>query len=217
MLKGGRKTKTFLTINLLIKKDRFTIFKEKKNIMKRKMLLLTSLLALLALVLTACGGGGGAEAEFDLGDYGSFLEAARAGEYEGTVVTMTGPFTDEDAVKFNNTVAAFEEETGIDIQYEGSKEFEATIGIRVEGGDAPDIVDFPQPGLLATFVATGDVIDLSTYLDREDLKTRYNESWLDMAMMEGEEGEIMAGVWQRVNGKSLVWYCLLYTSPSPRD
>lgn len=174
--------------------------------MKRKMLILTSLLALLVLVLSACGGGGGAEADFDLGDYGSFLEAARAGEYEGTVVTMTGPFTDEDAVKFNNTVAAFEEETGIDIQYEGSKEFEATIGIRVEGGDAPDIVDFPQPGLLATFVATGDVVDLSTYLDRVDLKTRYNESWLDMAMMAGSEGDIMAGVWQRVNGKSLVWY-----------
>jgi alpha-glucoside transport system substrate-binding protein len=29
---------------------------------------------------------------------------------------------------------------------------------------------------------------------------------LDMATMEGPDGEIMAGVWQRVNGKSLVWY-----------
>jgi alpha-glucoside transport system substrate-binding protein len=27
-----------------------------------------------------------------------------------------------------------------------------------------------------------------------------------MAMMEAPDGEIMAGVWQRVNGKSLVWY-----------
>jgi 6-phosphofructokinase len=65
---------------------------------------------------------------------------------------MTGPFTDEDAVKFNNSIADFEAKTGIDIQYEGSKEFEATISIRVEAGDAPDIVDFPQPGLLANFV-----------------------------------------------------------------
>ncbi len=174
--------------------------------MKRKMLILTSTLALLALVLTACGGGGGADADFDLGDYGSYLEAARAGEYEGTVVTMTGPFTDEDAVKFDNAVAAFEAETGIDIQYEGTKEFEATIGIRIEGGDAPDIVDFPQPGLLATFVATGDVVDLTNILDRADLETRYNASWIDMGVMEGPDGEIMAGVWQRVNGKSLVWY-----------
>ena len=44
---------------------------------------------------------------------------------------MTGPFTDEDAVKFNNSVKAFEAATGIDIQYEGSKEFEASIAVRV--------------------------------------------------------------------------------------
>ena len=56
---------------------------------------------------------------------------------------MTGPFTDEDAVKFDNSVAEFEAATGIDIQYEGSKEFEASITIRVEAGDPPDIVDFP--------------------------------------------------------------------------
>jgi alpha-glucoside transport system substrate-binding protein len=42
--------------------------------------------------------------------------------------------------------------TGITIQYEGSKEFEASIAIRVDGGNPPDIADFPQPGLLENFV-----------------------------------------------------------------
>ena len=46
----------------------------------------------------------------------------------------------------------FEEATGIDIQDEGSKEFEASISVRVQAGDAPDVADFPQPGLLGTFV-----------------------------------------------------------------
>ncbi|MBN1648101.1 MAG: hypothetical protein JW874_08715, partial [Spirochaetales bacterium] len=50
----------------------------------------------------------------------------------GKVVTMAGPFVDNDAVKFNESVTAFEEKTGIDIQYEGSKEFEASIAIRIE-------------------------------------------------------------------------------------
>ena len=79
---------------------------------------------------------------------GQELTDALAGKYKGTVVTMAGPFTDADAVKFDDSVKAFEEATGIDIQYEGSKEFEASITIRLDGGDAPDIVDFPQPGLL---------------------------------------------------------------------
>jgi alpha-glucoside transport system substrate-binding protein len=141
-------------------------------------------------------------AEYDM----EILNQAFAGEFEGTTVTAFGPFTDEDAVKFNDTMTEFEEATGIDIQYEGSKEFETTISVRVDAGDVADIVDFPQPGLLANFVSSGDVVDLNTFMDRETLAENYNESWLDMAMMEGPDGEIMAGVWERVNGKSLVWY-----------
>ena len=137
---------------------------------------------------------------------GQELTDAFAGKYKGTVVTMTGPFTDADAVKFDNSIKDFEEKTGIDIQYEGSKEFEATIRIRVEGGDAPDVVDFPQPGLLASIVAGGYAVDLTGVINQDWLKTNYIQSWLDMSMMEGPNGKIMAGVWGRVNGKSLVWY-----------
>lgn len=137
---------------------------------------------------------------------GSPLELAYKGEYKGKAVTMFGPFVDEDEVKFLDAIAEFEEKTGIDIQYEGSKEFEATIGVRIEGGNAPDIADFPQPGLLDTFVKQGKVIDISTILDVEKLKGNYNQSWLDMATMEGPNGNIMAGVWNRSSVKSLVWY-----------
>ncbi|MDY7028477.1 MAG: ABC transporter substrate-binding protein [Spirochaetota bacterium] len=127
-------------------------------------------------------------------------------EVRGTVVTMSGPFTDNDAIKFEESVKSFEEETGIDIQYEGSKEFEASIGIAIEGGNPPDIVDFPQPGLLKNFVEKGYVIDLNKVLDMDKVKSNYIQSWLDMATMESPDGPIMAGIWGRVNGKSLVWY-----------
>ena len=86
-----------------------------------------------------------------MGPAGGFLERAMGGEFSGTSVSMMGPFTEEDAVKFNNAIADFEQATGIDIQYEGTKEFEATISVRVDAGDAPDVVDFPQPGLLGNF------------------------------------------------------------------
>jgi len=135
------------------------------------------------------------------------LDAAYAGKYKGTVVSMNGPFTDEDAVKFNNTIAEFEKATGIDIQYEGTKEFEASISVRVDAGDAPDIVDFPQPGLLGNFAKAGKVVDVSSFIPTDYLQKQYNQSWLDMATMAGADGSpMMAGVWQRFNGKSLVWY-----------
>ena len=136
----------------------------------------------------------------------SALENAMAGMYKGKVVTMAGPFTDNDAVKFDESVKSFEATTGIDIQYSGSKEFEASIAISIEGGNAPDIVDFPQPGLLNNFVKKGLVVDGSKFLDMNKLKANYNQSWLDMATMAAPDGPIMAGVWGRVNGKSLVWY-----------
>ncbi|MBP6016889.1 MAG: carbohydrate ABC transporter substrate-binding protein [Candidatus Promineofilum sp.] len=133
---------------------------------------------------------------------GGALEAAMGGEYAGTVVTVDGPFADADTVKFEQSVAAFEEATGIDVQYIGGKEFEGSIGVRVEAGDAPDIADFPQPGLLATFVRQGYVVDPTTFISEEWLTQQYNQSWLDMATINGQS----AGVFHRFNGKSLVWY-----------
>ncbi|MBI3957359.1 MAG: carbohydrate ABC transporter substrate-binding protein [Chloroflexi bacterium] len=134
------------------------------------------------------------------------LADAYNGQYKGTTVTMTGPFTDEDAVKFTNSVQEFEDKTGIDIQYEGSKEFEASITVRVQAGDAPDIVDFPQPGLLGTFAKQGKVIAATEMVPEAWLAQNYLQSWLDMATMAGPDGVAQYGVWQRFNAKSLVWY-----------
>jgi alpha-glucoside transport system substrate-binding protein len=137
----------------------------------------------------------------------TFLADAYAGKYKGKKVTMTGPFTDEDAVKFNNSMKEFMAKTGITIQYEGSKEFEASISARIQAGDAPDIIDFPQPGLLAGFAKQGKIVETTKLVPAGWLQENYIQSWLDMAMMPGPDGKaMMGGVWQRFNGKSLVWY-----------
>ncbi len=181
---------------------------------KRFFWVFLALLIATSLVLSACGTAATEEPVEPVAEEeeteeeameGTYYDRAMAGEFDGTVVTMSGPFTDEDAVKFNNSIAAFEEATGIDIQYEGSKEFEASIGVRVEAGDPPDIADFPQPGLLKTFVAQGEVVDLTDILPQESYDN-YLQSWWDMAAMPGPDGDITAGVWHRFNAKSLVWY-----------
>jgi alpha-glucoside transport system substrate-binding protein len=177
-------------------------------------------LGVIALVATACGGtaaspstGASAAAPSTAASAapaasatGSFLERALAGEFKGKHVTATGPFVDQDAVKFNATMKDFTDKTGIIIDYAGSKQFEAVISAEVDGNNAPDIADFPQPGLLASFAKSGKVIDLTDKLDQAALKANYTQSWLDMATMPGAAGPIMAGVWERVNGKSFVWY-----------
>lgn len=149
---------------------------------------------------------GGAGGETDYAAIGDELAAAFAGEHKGTKVTMFGPFGTEDEVKFNAAIKPFEDATGIDIQYEGSKTFETTISIRVEGGSAPDIADFPQPGLMASFAKTGQVQDVSQWINEDWLTQNYNQGWIDIATVPGQNGDILGGVFHRVNGKSLVWY-----------
>ena len=191
-------------------------------------------LVVVSLVLSACGGGAAptqapaaqptaaptkapAAAPSDAGIGGNeagarskgltFLADAYAGKYKGQKVTMTGPFVTDDEVKFNNSMKPFEDATGIDIQYSGSKEFEASITAQIQGGAPPDIIDFPQPGLAGTFAKQGKVAAADKLIPAAWLKENYKQSWLDMAMKPGPDGNpMMIGVWQRFNGKDLVWY-----------
>lgn len=137
---------------------------------------------------------------------GQELANAYAGLYKGKVVTLAGPFTDQDEVVFNDSIKGFEDKTGIDIQYTGSKEFEASINIRLDGGDRPDIADYPQPGLLRYAVEKGYAIDMNKLINPEWIKKNYSEAWQTLGKMTGPNGEIVAGIWARANGKSFVFY-----------
>lgn len=135
---------------------------------------------------------------------GGALEEALKGTYAGTTVTVDGAFegNDPDGVKFDRSMEAFEAATGIEVNYVGNKEFEGSISIRVDAGDAPDIVDFPQPGLFARFVRSGDVVPVTDFMSDEWLSQQYLPGWREFNTVDGVE----AGVMHRFSGKSLVWY-----------
>lgn len=138
---------------------------------------------------------------------GPELANAYNGDYQGTTVTMLGPFVDADAAAFEESIRPFEELTGINVQYEGTKEFESLINVRVEGGTPPDIADTPQPGLVESLAAAGNVQDLSQWINEDWLRQNYAQGYIDALTMEDEAGnEILGGIFQRINVKSLVWY-----------
>lgn len=118
---------------------------------------------------------------------------------EGTTVTIFGAFVDEDARRFEQALRPFVAATGIEVEYEGSGDFETLVVVRTEGGTPPDIAAFPQPGLFE------DLADFAVRV-REDIEEIKNEQfdsgWVELVTVDGE----MKAVVYRGNIKSLVWY-----------
>ena len=143
------------------------------------------------------------EVSFDVMPGGA-LEEALKGTYSGTTVTVDGAFegNDADGVKFSESMKAFEDATGITVNYIGNKNFESSIAIRVDAGDAPDVVDFPQPGLFAIFARNGNIVPVTDFISDSWLSQQYNSGWREFNTVDGTE----YGVMHRYSGKSLVWY-----------
>jgi maltose-binding protein MalE len=133
-------------------RERIPIFSEYINLFGGKMKKFLSLLLVAAMLL-------GVTAAVSAQDK-TYLERAYEGEFKGKTVIFDGPFIDNDQVLFEESIKDFEEKTGIDIQYIGNKDFESTIQMRAEGGNAPDIADVPQPGLMANLAAGGYLVDV---------------------------------------------------------
>ena len=169
-----------------------------------------TMLIVATMLLAACGAPAATEAPAAMAEVsfdvmpGGALEQAIKGEYKGTTVTVDGAFegNDADGVKFSESMKAFEDATGITVNYVGSKEFEGSIAVRVDAGDAPDIVDFPQPGLFGDFVRSGDIVPVTSFISDTWLSQQYNPGWREFNTVDGVE----AGVMHRYSGKSLVWY-----------
>ena len=110
------------------------------SILHRRFTAPLAVLAIAGLALSGCA--------VDESDGGSAQGPGDAGKADG-VVTVYGTIDDTEAELLEQSWADWEKENDIDIKYEGSKEFEAQVAIRAQGGNAPDLGIFPQPGLLA--------------------------------------------------------------------
>ncbi len=126
---------------------------------KRRYAALSGIVA-VALTATACGGGGTDDPSDPGASAGSKIDCApytKFGDLKGKTVSVYTSITAPEDAPHQASYKPFESCTGVTIKYEGSKEFEAQLPVRVKGGNAPDIAYLPQPGLLATMVATGAV------------------------------------------------------------
>lgn len=148
----------------------------------------------LALLAVACGGD-----DNGAGDEGEVTEGGEPG-----TITMLSTITggDEVTAGFDAAIAAFTEETGIQVQHTGSADFEQLARSRIEGGNAPDVVLHPQPGLMRDMVDQGLAMSASDFVDVEDLREGMVEGLVEL----GDWEDDFYGLIMRLSLKSLVWY-----------
>ncbi len=157
---------------------------------RRRRLAAIGLGAALTLVTTGC---------LQSDDSGS--GGTGGGEDADSTVTILGAFGGPEQEAFEASLAAFEEESGITVEYTADTDFTTTIVQRVEAGDAPDIGLFPQPGGLLDLAE--DITPMEDVIDVPAIEGTLIPGILDAAT--GEDGTVY-GAPMRLAVKSIVWY-----------
>jgi alpha-glucoside transport system substrate-binding protein len=103
---------------------------------------------------------------------------------------------------FQAVVKPFEDQTGIKVQYESSRDEDAILTTRVSAGNPPDLAAAPSPSLLTKFAQDGKVVALDDKIDVAALKSNYSQSWIDLGTINGKLYQIYS--W--VSLKGLIWY-----------
>ncbi|HJB64608.1 MAG TPA: ABC transporter substrate-binding protein [Candidatus Microbacterium pullistercoris] len=157
----------------------------------------------MALALAGCAGddlgggpsGGGGDSDADCSAFEQY------GTFEGDRVTISSTISDQEGDQLEESWADFVSCTGITIEHNGTNEFESQIFVQVEGGNAPDLAIFPQPGLMQRMNEGGHLAPAGDDV-LAAAEENYTEDWLSYGNIDGTQFgvPIMGSV------KSFVWY-----------
>ncbi len=156
----------------------------------------------LGLVLAGCsgsnvaGGGAGAASGEECAAYQQY------GELSGTRITLYTSIVAPEDQPHIDSYKSFERCTGAQVVYEGSKEFEAQLPVRVQAGTPPDIAFVPQPGLLAQLVRGTGAVKPAPQAVSANVDQYYSETFKSAGSVDGTLYAAPLGS----NVKSFVWY-----------
>ncbi|HLZ94994.1 MAG TPA: ABC transporter substrate-binding protein [Candidatus Dormibacteraeota bacterium] len=135
------------------------------------------------LALVGCGGGASSSA--------------------GTVHVIA-VWSGQEQASFMAVLKPFEDQTGIKVDYESTRDEDAILTSRVAAGNPPDLAAAPSPQLLSQFAKQGKVISLNDAVDMSALQSSTAQSWIKLGepLSDGKLYQIFA--WAAVKG--LIWY-----------
>jgi len=118
------------------------------------------------------------------------------------VVTVMGVWGGQELEAFMKVTEAFTAKTGIEVQFEGTRDLPTLLQTRIAAGNPPDIASIQGPGMMQAYVDQGALVNLNNVLDTNVLKEDLGPAWIEL----GTYQDGLYAVTISADIKSLVWY-----------
>ncbi|MBA3691567.1 MAG: carbohydrate ABC transporter substrate-binding protein [Actinobacteria bacterium] len=152
--------------------------------------------AALTLVGAACGG------DNESPSPSTGAGASTGPDLSGQTIEVAATWTGAEQKSFEEVLALFEEQTGATVRFlSAGDDIAAFLGPKIEGGQPPDVAILPQPGVLSSFAADGDLIPIEDFAG--DV---VDANFASGARQVGTVDGTLYAVWFRAAQKSTVWY-----------
>jgi ABC-type glycerol-3-phosphate transport system substrate-binding protein len=104
--------------------------------------------------------------------------------------------------RFESVLRPFSTRTGASVQVISAPDrVPQVLAARLAEGRPPDVALLPQPGLLRSLAANGQLVPLDPTIVAE-VRRNYSQVWQQLASYDGR----LFGVWFKAANKSLIWY-----------
>ena len=147
-------------------------------------------LAAAMLVLVACGGGDAEpDTEVPTGDLGGS-------------VSVIGSWSGAEQDSFLAMVAPWEEETGVTVEYTGSRDLQTQLTTGIASGNLPDVAGIPGPGLMKEWYDQGALQPLD-FVDGDAYAGATPAGFAELG--QADDGTLIA-VFTKAAVKGLIYY-----------
>lgn len=104
--------------------------------------------------------------------------------------------------QFMKMIKPFEDQTGVTVQYTGTRDLNAVLSTRVKAGNPPELAGLPGPGVMIQYAKAGNLVDLTNVLDMTRIKDQFSNQWIDLGTVDNK----LVGVFMDASLKGLIWY-----------
>ncbi|HEY6058818.1 MAG TPA: extracellular solute-binding protein [Candidatus Limnocylindrales bacterium] len=128
--------------------------------------------------------------------------ASSGGEQIGGKVTVIGTWGGSEQESFLAMVKPFEDQTGIKVEYTGTRDLNAVLTTGVASGILPDLAGLPGPGQMKEYAQAGALKPLDDVLDLNTYKAETAPALVDLGTVDGK----ISAVFIKAAVKGLIWY-----------